>query len=479
MANIVFIGNSQAGMLRLLYQKYVVPYAPANTVHIWSNRKLSEASRTVLSKADVIVRQVQDFETEANLTDLPSDAFTHLLPAVVGGFLWPFGGRAHPLNATVKQDADGPYPGQLGDSYLNGLIAKNVAPEEAVRQYLALDVNSVVNLDRLYRIVMSRQRRMDTATGFNVADVIENHFRTESTFLTAYHPDWRIMGHLADVLFQRMGVRADIVERMRKYQTHNITPPTQLPIHPAVAAHFGLLFIRPDHKYRYRNEGSFAFAQWAERYMRFEWNAPLEAGIKLTFNKKDDQAARAKLVEGLARSPNAAPGWRSYCQLLMRLGERESAAIALAKAMELDPNNPTSHAIAGAFALHDKRHDQAEAAYRRSIELLPNQSATYRSLAGILARRNKSDEAIDAYRMAVDLNPRDALAAIQLARLLAKSDRPEAATATVAAALEHNPEHLGLRDLQAQFAPPGPADGAVEGIGQPVAGAGSGDQARQ
>ena len=451
MLNMVFVGNCQADTLRVLYRKYVTPYAPANTFHVWSNRKISEASRVVLRNADVIVRQVQDFETEADLGDTPPGAITHLIPAVIGSFLWPFGGRAHPLNAAAKKGADGPYPPQLGDSFLNELIAKNVAPQEAVDRYLALDINSVVSLDRLYRIVMSRQRRMDKKTGFGVADVIETHFRSENTFLTAYHPDWRIMLHLADVLFRRMDVDSDILARMHRLQTHAMSPSTQLPIHPSVANHFGMSYIQPDHIYQYRHEGTFTFAEWVDRYMRFEWNRQISVGIKLAHAGKDDNQALELLESGLTLSPKAAMAWRAMGQVLIRMNRRAEAAAALAKSLELNPNNATSHLLAGSLALHGRHIDTAESAYRRSIELDPAQAAAYRTLAGILARQDKSDEAIEAYRTAIDLSPRHALAAIQLARLLAKTDRLESAAATVSAALEHNPEHIGLRDLQTQL----------------------------
>ena len=128
----------------------------------------------------------------------------------------------------------------------------------------------------MYELIMDRQRSRDEASGFNIAGVIEDHFRTEQVFLSPYHPNLRVAMALATQLFEQLGAERQDIDRLLCRTRVTPFPKGELPIHPASPSIFGLDFIAPDRRYRFMNEGLFTFREYALRYMRYEWNAALE-----------------------------------------------------------------------------------------------------------------------------------------------------------------------------------------------------------
>jgi hypothetical protein len=120
-----FVGNCQLGTLSSLYRHLLgdktdidllrPPYTPPN------------AEQThLIGSADTIVKQVQDFDQK--IGELKTDANVQLFPQVSGAFLWPYAGQQHLQNATFPYfDESGPYPGEMGDSFLNKMISDELS----------------------------------------------------------------------------------------------------------------------------------------------------------------------------------------------------------------------------------------------------------------------------------------------------------------------------------------------------------------
>ena len=64
---------------------------------------------------------------------------------------------------------------------------EGVVPEyaTAVERYLGLDINATVNLDRLYEIGLDKQRQRDAMSGFQLAELIAEHFRDHEVVCVA------------------------------------------------------------------------------------------------------------------------------------------------------------------------------------------------------------------------------------------------------------------------------------------------------
>jgi hypothetical protein len=296
MRRVVFVGNRQIEVLARLYRQFGDGERSGRAIYIAAHRQPSDDDWEALATADVIVEQLQDFKPKIDLSGLSGSAERIAVPLAIGGFLWPFAGQAHPGNPSLPYL---PYPAEWGDAYLNRMISRGADPQATVAAYLALDVNDLVDLDRLYQRTLEKQRQRDAATGFSVAEIIAEHFRDEAVFLTPLHPNRRIALALADQLFRRLDIGAAERERMNRTSRATPFPKDELPIHPSVARHFGLRYIGEGHRFRLVNEGRFTFAEYALRYMEGRWNAALAEGLALA-EGGDPAAARDRLRAGLA-----------------------------------------------------------------------------------------------------------------------------------------------------------------------------------
>jgi tetratricopeptide (TPR) repeat protein len=109
-------------------------------------------------------------------------------------------------------------------------------------------------------------------------------------------------------------------------------------MHPSIIAHFGLTCVNPDTRYRFFDEGRYTCAEYALRYMRYEWNPVLVEGYELARNGQTD-AAIETLRRAVALSPRSAAG-KSVLADQLALKGRLAEAVAIAEdAAGLEPEN--------------------------------------------------------------------------------------------------------------------------------------------
>ncbi len=405
MLNMVFVGNCQIENLFALYGKFVGPFVPTNRTYIASYNKLSDKGRSALECADVLVQQVSGFRNEKMTPEVRAGVKIYDVPVVTGGFLWPFSGKPHPSNSPAVGYPNGPYPAPNGDSYLNRLIREGVPVEDAVDAYMRMDIGQEVDLDRAFDMIMSKLRKLGQETGFDVADIIERHFRDEPLFRSPYHPEARITHAMAETLFRQMGAGDAIVERLRRQPNLPSFRGQQLPIHPGVVRHFGLRFVEPDRRYRFMNDGFFTIEQWAGKYMRYEWNDALETGIHLAPSIATNAEALAKLTEALALSPGSAIGWYTLAGVHQRARRYDEALEAIVRSIEIEPTHASGHAVLGRLLELRGERERAVAAFEEAVRLDPGNAVWLRSLGRILLALKRSAEAASALRQADDLDP--------------------------------------------------------------------------
>ncbi len=465
MKRIAMIGNCQIEAMAGLYQRFVSTKTGDVVDYIRSYEDLSDDDCTAIQQADVIVEQLFDLKQKVDIANIDASAPRVYVPFVTAGFLWPFAGSPHPRNPSRPDLLAGPYGGEASDSYLNRLVLAGVDPDEAVDQYLRLDVAKHTNLDRLYELVIDRQRSRDSASEFDNVTEIERYFRVEPIFLSPYHPNARIACHLADQLFQRLGVdRADI-DRMRRGTTITPFPKGELPIHPSVARHFGLEFVSPDRRYRFMNEGSFTFEQFARRYMKLEWNEPLEEGLSLSRRGELDAAAE-RLTEALAIGPKSAAAHHGLCHVLMQQGQLDRAINEALSAVLLEPDDVAYRVSLGHVLQKANALDEAEHQLRAAVALAPNEPHYYMVLAHHLRHCQRTGEAIALLRQALEIDPYLPNTYIELAHFLEANGNPSEAEATLRQGLTQVAKGQDIRDClvqllarqnrQDEILPPGP-----------------------
>ena len=324
------------------------------------------------------------------------------MPIVSGAnALWPFAGQPH-----AKNHQFGLYAAELGDSFLNRMLKQNVTPEDAVARYLALDVNAMVNLDRLLEINLDQQRRRDELTDYRFADVISDRFRSEYLFLTPYHPNLWMARHWAAEVFRQIEVGEDAIAQLEQGLSRAPFPQVAAPIHPSVIRHFGLCFLPEEPRYHLGYEGNVTFTEFATRYMRYDWNEDLSKGSALALAGKLE-AAEARLRLGLERAPSSVDGLRTLTTLLGRARRHDEAVAVMQRAVVFDPNDPGLQALFAAVLQDAGKLNEAEVAVRRAIALEPRRVLFRSRLSKVLAAANRLDDALEEAKKAVTLDPRN------------------------------------------------------------------------
>lgn len=477
MRRIVFIGNCQLQSLSQLYRRFAGRAGDEDVTYLPSYEDLTDDRVTTIAGADIIVEQRMDVAPRAEIGGIASPAERHFVPLLAGGFLWPFAGQAHPRNEFHWFMPGGPFDGEMSDSYLNRLIEKAVPPAEAVEQYLAADINKLRNLDRLFEIIIDRQRSRDEACGFRIADLILEHFRDEPLFRTPHHPNLRVALSFTTQFFQVMGVDGASIDRLHQQLRITPFPKAQLPIHPSVARHFRLKFADAQTRYRFREEGRVTFAEYAHRYMAYDWNRDLAEGIALS--GRDVAQSLPKLEAGLARSPHSAEGWFSYAEALrhagraaeaetanrraiaidpaegrhyyglghtlVALGRLDEAAQAAERAVAIDPFGPHFHGLSASVASRRGRLTEAEGFVRQALELEPANPHLHSLLGDLLLRQDRLAESATAIRAAIALDPAAAGFHFALSRALARADHTAEAIEAVRRAAALDPDNAAIQ----------------------------------
>ncbi len=443
MRRIVFIGNCQAQALAEAFTQHIAPFTGDQARHIAATVDLNEAGRAALEGADVIVELVFDFAQRVSLGALGLTAPVIAVPYVNCQFLWPHAYEAHPHNAPTAFLDSGPYPIQLSDAYLNRLIREGVATEEAAARYLDLDINQHVRLDRRLEMGLALQRRRDEQTGFAVADLIARHFRDEPVFLTPDHPNRRIFLHIAQHCFERLGVPSHVIARLPHVMRRSLFLQDELPVHPRLAAHFGLTWASADRRYPFWLDGDFTFAEFIVRYLRYEWCEDFAAGHHLA-RLGERGAAIAQLRAGLAAHPAAGRAWALLSHVHAADGAVSAALAAAREAVALMPREAEFFAHLGNLLTQSDDPAGARAAYERAVALEPEHTPWLRLLAGHFERAGARAEAGALVANIAQKDSLDYVLHLQRGHFLAERGDPSGAASAFFHALGIAPHAKGI-----------------------------------
>lgn len=401
------VGNCQAWAIASFYREFVGNPNGEDVAVVEDLGLDVPGLRQAVQGADVLVVQERDFKHGLSKEELGGNFEVFGFPMVMAGFMWPHANEPHIHNVSEAPVSDGPFPAQMGDSYLNRLIRKGVSPEEALELYLALDIGKVAHLNRLMELFLDRQRQRDAAVGFSIAPVIEAEFRTRKLFLTAEHPDAWLFGIMAKQLFDSMNVPGHVTDNALGTLNRSPFPPAELPLHPGVIKHFGLTFADPSQTYRFADEGQVTFEEYVLQYMRYESNRPLREAIY--FAGKEDPALTLKRLEpALERSPNSVRGHAVRAEMFQAMGRLNEAEAAYRQAIRLDPDNPDLYVALARMLSRAGQFGRAEELALEAIGRAPRSGAAYVMLAEALFYGGFAAEAIEPGRTGVRLSPGDA-----------------------------------------------------------------------
>ena len=311
---VVFAGGTQARALAQAYRLDIAGDSDEDVFFIGAEALVREAAHRVIAAADIVVTDLTDAGETVPEHLIPASAERVAVPVMLAAFLWPYAGKPHPQNMGTAALREGPYPADFGDSFLDTMRAEGVDADEAVRRYLALDIAAETGLDDLLDAALNALAVLDARSGFDLASFVAREFRQQNLFATTQRLRLPLFRHLAGCVFTRMGIDPRRAEALLEAPF----TPGAMPIHPGVLRHFGMAAPLPDHRYPVLDEGIFTFEQYCRRYLRYEWNEPLHAAMKLA------ESNPAEAIPLLRQALDISPGSRAG-QIALEDAERAAA----------------------------------------------------------------------------------------------------------------------------------------------------------
>jgi tetratricopeptide (TPR) repeat protein len=445
---VAFVGNCQADAIAHFYRSFIgAPGGEEVVVVDDTGRDLAQVAAAV-QDSDHVVVQERDFNQALTADALRPGVRFNSFPMVLQAYLWPYAHEPHVMNAPEPPLPDGPYPGQLSDSFLNRLISKGVSPEEGLAQYLAHDIAKAAHLDRLYELHSEVQRERDERTGFEIAALMEQGFRDEALFMSPHHPNARLFGVLMTQLFDRMGVEPATTRLALQSMLKAPFPSGELPLHPGVIRHFGLRFANDRTRYTFHAEGRFTFEEYVLRYMRYEHNYELRKGMYIVHHG-DLQGAVDALEIALKTSPQSDQGWRTKGLALHHMGRRAEAIEAYRQATVVAPDDAEAWFDYAESLMYGGPLPEAAEAARRAIALAPTYGLAHMVLTEILVKYGDVQGAEAAGRDAVRLLPGQPRTLLWSGIAFLLAGDPEAARANVLKAIAIEPKIADHRNVLA------------------------------
>lgn len=256
-SRIVFYGNCQMGRLaeclavtRDYYPDHDDEYAYVDAEALGARERLAD------ERMDRLVYQVTRKQMEP-----PVRAETLRLPALYFRPLWPFDGPDERITAAG--------PVTRGDKFVNRLRREGFSAAEIFRRYTDADLARDFDLDRMLETQLGRFRALDAMSDVHVADWIAGDFRERQLFNMFWHPSPESYSRYARPICDFLGLSEAHADIACKVVAATDTQLPEIPIHPSVAARFGLAWAPAGRTYQGFTD-ALTFDQWLWRHLTYE-----------------------------------------------------------------------------------------------------------------------------------------------------------------------------------------------------------------
>ena len=204
------------------------------------------------------------------LARIPSAVPRISLPYPVFLPLWPFhcaDPRNERVNGRLSRHTLTPIHYPYGDASVLSWLRQGRPKDEVIRRCLAFDWAAETDLDGLLIKMINIQRATEAGTDVKIMDYVEEFFRSRRLFLTMNHFGNDLAIYVVDQILEMLGLH-----RLPAYVYTSVdqllTP--EVPIHPGIIDHFGLTFVRKDHRYRIDPFRTLTFEEYLSHYVEFE-----------------------------------------------------------------------------------------------------------------------------------------------------------------------------------------------------------------
>ena len=376
--NVVFYGTCQMQVLAQAYELFAVPHTGDTATYIAAARAPNEQSRAAVARADIVIDQLTLMADQPPLTGVPDGARRLHVPLVDGSFLWPFSGARHPASQK-RYGAYHPFPSEMGDSFLLRAMARGASGADAIRAYLAEDVVRAGHVARRYEIALDLQAAREAATPYRFAPMIDAHLQTERLFRTPYHLEARLSRHMLATLLAQLEAPTAARQSVERFYQRTLFGGLDLPVHPAIAAHFGLRWADGATRHAFWREEMLTFEDYAHRFVQCRAYPAMDVAVQAAMRAQPD--AQTLLDAALRDLPDSPWGLHARAVLHIRSRAFAAALPVLHRVIDLHPGLGGVHA-----SLHDAlmglgRKEDAVAALREEVRRQPHRVANRVRLA--------------------------------------------------------------------------------------------------
>lgn len=174
--------------------------------------------------------------------------------------LWPLT-QDDPRNRPQEGYPQGLFP--HGDSWIIDRLEKGFSLESIAEQYVELDVNSILDLDRYFELCMAESKFRDSQSDIPLSNFIAAHFREQRLFTNINHPAKVLFAQMYRPLRESLGLPCtpDMLERLPEEAR-------EAPLHPSVINHFQLQWVSKDSVYLYHGV-KVTFEEYIRHYLAF------------------------------------------------------------------------------------------------------------------------------------------------------------------------------------------------------------------
>ncbi len=172
------------------------------------------------------------------------------------GALWPFCSRNADAAAEPDRTAGSGYP--YGDRFAQALAGVGMTSDMLLLMYDAATDREPVDLDAMLAEDQGLWQRQDKESGMQLADFIAGRFRQDRLFVAPDRVGPTLLREMVrqildDPLVNDVASASQIARDLDAVLDGYTGPREQVPVHPRVAAHFGLAWWSPDMQYRWMN----------------------------------------------------------------------------------------------------------------------------------------------------------------------------------------------------------------------------------
>ena len=195
-----------------------------------------------------------EFSSAALLRRLPASATALCIPNLFFKGCWPFWTSDSPI--------------AFGDSLLNRLIDEGAPKPVILRIYLHGNVQSFTDLKASLEETVEKERQKERLTCVSTVDFLLERWKRQSMFHTVNHPGREMLIHAADGILEAAGL-PPLTNDERAAAFRAAFPSYanfDLPVHPQVAAFYGLAFAGPESDFAVFGR-RMTFAAYVSRYI--------------------------------------------------------------------------------------------------------------------------------------------------------------------------------------------------------------------